>query len=278
MARIRPAAVAGSFYPSQRQELSDLIDQCFVSNPLGPEGAREPRPSLIGGIVPHAGYIYSGPCAAHLYARLDPAIERVIIIGVNHQGRGWRAALSPWDDWETPLGKISVDRDLNEDLKIRVPFLNDNDLPHVQEHSIEVQLPFLQRVLGDFAFLPISLADLSLAECTELGLALAETVTKQPKKTVVLASTDLNHYLSPAETERLDGLALDALLAMNPTQLLSIVAKENISMCGVLPAAVLLCSLNALGAKHPSLLKHCHSGDVTPTKEVVGYASIAFEL
>jgi AmmeMemoRadiSam system protein B len=277
MASVRPTAVAGSFYPGDGRELSDLIEQCFVSHFLGPCGAKKYRPSLVGGMVPHAGLIYSGPCAAHLYACLDPRIERVVIIGVNHYGRGWRAALSPWDKWETPLGDVTVNCDLNAELVKRVGFLKENELAHVQEHSIEVQLPFLQRVLGDFTFLPISLADLSMAECEELGCALADTLAAEPEKGVVLASSDLSHYLSAAETEKIDRLALDPLLATNPTELLSIVAQENISMCGVLPAAVLLYFLNARGPTRPCLLKHYHSGDVAPMKKVVGYASVAFE-
>ncbi|MGH7825495.1 MAG: AmmeMemoRadiSam system protein B [Candidatus Binatia bacterium] len=277
MAHVRSPAVAGSFYPSDPRELRKLIDHCFVSSPLGPKGATERDPSLIGGMVPHAGYIYSGPCAAHLYARLDPNVDCVVLLGVNHRGRGYRAALSPYDYWETPLGKIKVDSELNDALKSRVAFLKDDETAHVQEHSLEVQLPFLQRVAGDFAFLPIALSDVTLAECSELGQALAENCTS-PRQTILLASTDLSHYLSARETERLDRLALDAVLRMQPAELLSIVEKENITMCGVLPTAVLLYALKALGAKEAYLLKHCHSGDVTPMTDVVGYASVAFQL
>jgi MEMO1 family protein len=278
MAGIRSPAVAGSFYPSDSAKLKEVINGCFVSSPLGPRGARELHPALVGGMVPHAGYVYSGPCAAHFYARLNPTLERVILLGVNHRGRGHRAALTPHGCWETPLGKISVDDELNESLKRSVAFLKDDEVAHRQEHSIEVQLPFLQHVADDFVLLPIALSHVSLAECRELGVALAEYCASQSKPTVVLASSDLSHYLPPAETERLDRIALDAVLAMRPETLMSVVERENITMCGVLPTVVLLYALTSFGVKEGHLLKHCHSGDVSPMKKVVGYASVAFEL
>jgi AmmeMemoRadiSam system protein B len=278
MARVRSPAVAGSFYPLDARELGELIDDCLIAHPLGPKGAREPHPSVIGGMIPHAGYLYSGPCAAHFYARLDPRVKRVILLGVNHRGRGYRAALSPFDYWETPLGKIAVDQELNEALKGSVAFLKDDEAAHAKEHSIEVQLPFLQRVASDFVLLPIALSDVSLAECSALGHALADLCARTPGPTVVLGSSDLSHYLSPAETEKLDRLALDPVLAINSAELLSVVEDKKITMCGVLPTAVLLYAMNALDVKQTRLLMHCHSGNVTPMKEVVGYASVAFEV
>jgi AmmeMemoRadiSam system protein B len=278
MARVRSPAVAGLFYPSDRRELGELIDDCLIAHPLGPRGEGKPRPSIIGGMIPHAGYRYSGPCAAHLYARLDPGVKRVVLLGVNHRGYGYRAALSSFDYWETPLGKVAVDQELNEALKKHVDFLKDDEAAHANEHSIEVQLPFLQRVARDFLLLPIVLSHVSPAECGRLGNALAELCARTREPTVVLGSSDLSHYLSPAETEKLDGLALAPVLAMNSVALLSVVEDNNITMCGVLPTAVLLDAMNALGAKQTRLLMHCHSGNVSPMKEVVGYATVAFEL
>jgi MEMO1 family protein len=281
MDRIRPAAVAGSFYPSEAAELSRLIDECFQASPLGPQGAKSPSPSLIGGLVPHAGYIYSGPCAAHFYARLDDSIQRVILLGVNHQARGHRTALSPAEYWQTPLGMVRVDQELNHVLQDGVGFLKPDEFAHAQEHSIEVQLPFLQHILGEFSFLPISLAHMSVAECAELGAALANTFrssTQSGIRTVIMASSDLNHYLSPKETAELDRIALEEVLALDPPALIEVVERENITMCGLLPAAVLLFAANIIGVKQVCLLKHCHSGDVTSMRKVVGYASVAFEL
>ncbi|NIO06439.1 MAG: AmmeMemoRadiSam system protein B, partial [Deltaproteobacteria bacterium] len=226
----------------------------------------------------HAGYMYSGPCAAHFYAALDKTVESVILLGVNHWAEGAKVALSPADHWETPLGPVRVDHVLADWLKGNVPFLAEDSFAHLREHSIEVQVPFLQRVLGDFSFLPISISHLSEYECSQLGEALAhlhEEETSRGKKTVLIASSDLNHYLSPQETHRLDNLALDQVLQMNPRGLLRTVERAGISMCGVIPAAVMLMAAQNLGAKRARLLKHCHSGDVAPMDEVVGYASVA---
>jgi MEMO1 family protein len=281
MDRIRPAAVAGSFYPAETEELIRLLDECFASSPLGPQGAKTAASSLLGGLVPHAGYIYSGPCAAHFYASLDHSIQRVILLGVNHQARGHRAALSPADFWQTPLGWVKVDQELNHLLQDHVRFLKQDEAAHAQEHSIEVQLPFLQRVLGEFSLTPMSLSHISIEECAELGAAVADTVKKNTRsgtRTVVMASSDLSHYLSPEQTAELDSIALAEVLALKPRALIDVAERKNITMCGVLPTAVLLFAANGLGVKRASLLKHCHSGDTAPMRKVVGYASVAFEL
>lgn len=276
----RSPHVAGAFYPADPGALNEIIDECFKSSPLGPHGVAAPAPAMIAGMVPHAGYVYSGPCAAHLYSCLDRAVQRVIILGVDHWARGHRAALSPWRSWRTPLGEVAVERDRSAALETRVKFLKHDAFAHAQEHSIEVQLPFLQRVLGDFAFLPISLSHLSEDECAELGAAVAELCQRDAgaQETVILASSDLSHYLSPKKTAELDGAALEHVLALDPLGLLRVVEEKEISMCGVLPTAVMLFAANALGAKRARLLKHCHSGDVTPMRKVVGYASVAVEL
>lgn len=279
MDRMRPPAVAGSFYPSEAGELRRLIDECFESSPLGPQRKKSPSSSLIGGLVPHAGYIYSGPCAAHFYACFEPSIQRVILLGVNHQARGHRAALSPADFWQTPLGTVSIDREVNDRLQGQVNFLKPDETAHAHEHSLEVQLPLLQRVLGEFSLIPISLSHISLAECRELGTAIADLVHRQPAvRTVMIASSDLSHYLSPEKTAALDRIALERVLALDPGGLVAAAERDNITMCGLLPTAVLLFAANRLEVKHASLLKHCHSGDVTPMRRVVGYASVAFEL
>lgn len=281
MDRIRPAAVAGSFYPAGSEELTRLLEECFASSPLGPQGVRSSPPSLLGGMVPHAGYIYSGPCAAHLYAQLDSGIERVIVLGVNHRGQGHKAALSPADFWQTPLGQVELDRELNEALAGRVGFLAADERAHRDEHSIEVQLPFLQKVVGKFTLAPIALSYLSLEECRKLGHAIAEACS-QPngsrKRTIVLASSDLSHYLSPQQTEELDALAVEKVLALEPGALFDVVERENITMCGVVPTVTLLFAANALGATRAHLLKHCHSGDAAPMRQVVGYASVAIHV
>jgi AmmeMemoRadiSam system protein B len=281
MPNVRPAAVAGSFYPAAAEELSDLLAECFDSHPLGPKGSRLSSPSLLGGMAPHAGYAYSGPCAAHLYSRVDKAATLAIVVGVNHRAHGAHAALSPADFWETPLGRVPIDREAVGRLLGELDFLTADERAHREEHSIEVQLPFLQTVLDEFTFLPIALAHVSETECRRLGDALArlyEARSADGGKALLIASSDLNHYLSPAETERLDGMALEKILALDPPGLLDTVAENRITMCGVAPTAAVLFAAAALSAKKPRLLKHCHSGDLRPMREVVGYASVAIEV
>lgn len=281
MKGIRFPAVAGSFYPAETEKLKKLLEECFVSSPLGPRRVSSPSPSLLGGMVPHAGFIYSGPCAAHFYSTLERDIERVILLGVNHRGRGAKAAFSTSDYWETPLGRVRVERSLQESLKGAVDFLVEDERPHIEEHSIEVQLPFLQTVLREFSFLPLSLSYLSVEECERLGEAIAQLYEAERaagSKVVLIASSDLSHYLSPAESERRDGMALEEVLALDPVGLLKTVEEEDISMCGVLPTAVFLFAARVLGARRARLLKRYHSGDAAPMREVVGYASVAVEL
>jgi len=281
MSAIRRPAVAGSFYPAGRNELQKNLEECSISQPLGPMGNRDSWPNLIAGIVPHAGTVYSGPCAAHFYAHLPPDVERVVVLGVNHHGLGAKAALSPAESWQTPLGKVKIEKRLAEALKLDADFLVEDALSHAREHSIEIELPFLQKALSDFTFLPVSLYHLTAIECANLGKALAklhDAAQAQDKKIVLIASSDLSHYLSPDETERLDRLALEKILQLDPEGLLKTVAENEISMCGVIPTAVLLFAANVLGARKARLLKHCHSGDAAPMREVVGYASVAVEF
>jgi AmmeMemoRadiSam system protein B len=280
MSYIKPPAVAGSFYPADADELGALLEQCFVSSPLGPQGVSVPNSALVAGMVPHAGPVYSGPCAAHLYAQLEPSVRRVILLGVNHRARGHKASLSPWDQWNTPVGNVVVDNEINDRLESQVKFLRRDEAAHAEEHSIEIELPFLKRVLDEFKFVPISLSYLSVEECAELGGSIAsvyETESAHNLRTIILASSDLSHYLSPDQTDTLDRIVLDRILALDPLGLLEVVEKKGITMCGVLPTAVMLYAANALGVKGARLLKHCHSGDITPMRNVVGYASVALE-
>jgi AmmeMemoRadiSam system protein B len=178
------------------------------------------------------------------------------------------------------LGNVPVDQQFNAFLEQRVHFLKKDEFAHTQEHSIEVQLPFLQRVLDEFALVPISLADVSEEECAQLGAALAEVCkadTASQSKSVILASSDLSHYLSPRKTDQIDRIALEPVLNRDPAELLSVVEQKNITMCGVRPTAVMLHAANELGVKDARLLKHYHSGDVAPMRNVVGYASVVLE-
>ena len=281
MGHIRQPVAAGSFYATDPEILNKEITKYFISHPLGPQGKKLVAPNLLGGMVPHAGHIYSGPCAAHLYSRIEGNNNCVILLGVNHSGIGARAALSPADGWKTPLGEVQIDHVSKEILHWRLDFLKVDEKSHSQEHSLEVQLPLLQRVLKEFTIVPVSLSALSETECAQLGEAIVDLYREKKalgKGIIIIASSDLSHYLSPRETERLDNMALEPILALDPVGLLETVEREGISMCGVIPTAVLLFVAKAIGGAKASLLKHCHSGDVVPMRKVVGYASVGLEL
>lgn len=277
--RIRGPSVANMFYPADARALRRALGECLSHRSLGPGGFLDPSDNLVGGMVPHAGYVYSGPCAAHLYARLRKDIESVVLLGVDHRGQRSKAEVSSADYWATPLGQIPVDAALCRRLTDLVDFLKWDDWPYVDEHSIEVQLPFLQEVLESFTLVPISLSHLSEEECRRLGMALAQVweETHSQRRLLILASSDLSHYLPPAETERFDRMALEPVISLDAQALLRTVAKEQISMCGVFPTAVLLFAARAIGATEARLLKHYHSGEVEPMTGVVGYASVSIE-
>ena len=229
------------------------------------------------------------PCGLHLFGPVRspflfaPARGRSLCDpprGESPPPRSCGCAEVTVDFWDTPLGRVGIERKLGEHLKEKVSIVVEDDSAHLEEHSIEVQLPFLQTVLGEFSCLPISLSYLNEEECARLGQAIADLYDSQPagvKRVLIVASSDLNHYLPPQDTERLDRLALEKVLDLDPSGLIHTVQEHDISMCGVYPTAVFLYAAKALGATRARLLKHCHSGDAVPMDQVVGYASEAVE-
>ncbi|MFH0961670.1 MAG: AmmeMemoRadiSam system protein B [archaeon] len=272
---VRKPAVSGQFYPAGKKELAGLVDGCFSDGFFGPGGVFEENPAIVGGIVPHAGLVYSGPCAAAFYSSLPRDMFRtIVILGTNHTVAGSRISIAPWDFWETPLGKVPVNQALAQKLS-GTGLFETNPAPHLKEHSIEVQLPFLQARIEKFSILPLIVSSSGeFEELEEAGKALAKLI--EPKRTLLLASSDLNHYEGKAETERKDSLAIGAALSLSPEKLWKTVLNERISMCGISPSIVLLSALEALGATKARLVKHYNSGDVIPADWVVGYASVSF--
>jgi MEMO1 family protein len=272
----RPPAVAGLFYPDGGAELAHQIEACF-RDARGPGDLptrhRAPSRSLRAAVVPHAGYSYSGPVAAHVYALVaaQRAPEVVVVLGVDHHGLGRGAALSD-RPWLTPLGPVEVDHDLVRGLR-RGPVVVDEDA-HRQEHSIEVQLPFLQYVVPQPRFVALQVGFGSFEYLRSVGETVRDAV--KGRDVLLLASTDFSHYLPVRTTERLDRMAIDAILARDAPRLYDTVVDNEISMCGIAPTTVLLSALDeeALTAR---LLRWGHSGEVEPMRGVVGYASIALE-
>lgn len=278
LAGVRPPAVAGSFYPGDATQLREALTACFQP-PRGPGGLPRSAPGssalppLLGGVVPHAGYPYSGPVAAHFFAQLarGPLPPRVVLLGVDHHGVG--STLSVCDaDWETPLGRIRTDGEivslLTEGLARADTFA------HAREHSLEVELPFLQFVYGDS---PLSVVGVQVPfrEFPTLhrwGQGLREALGD--RKVLYLASSDLSHYLPRREARRKDAHALEALVTLSAEDLYRRVESEGITMCGVAPVTVLLSALEGTPAR-AEVLSYQDSADAEPMDRVVGYASVA---
>jgi MEMO1 family protein len=272
----RTPAVAGQFYEADGALLARQLEACFL-DPRGP-GELPPRQrratrALRAAVVPHAGYTYSGPIAAHAYARVaaERAPSTVLVLGVDHYGLGSGPALSD-RDWETPLGPTVVDHDLVAGLAhgpIRV-----DEAAHRREHSIEVQLPFLEYSLPRPRFVALQVPFGSFDDLVETALAVRRAVAA--RDVLLLASTDFSHYVPAGTAQRLDRLAIDAILARDPRELYETVTREGISMCGLAPTTVLLAAL----AEEPlecRLLRWGHSGEVQSMRDVVGYAALALE-
>jgi AmmeMemoRadiSam system protein B len=267
---IRPPAVAGTFYEGTPDRLTRQVNACFAANPQPP--AKKER--FLGAVVPHAGLMYSGHVAAAFYA-LAELPRRFVILCPNHTGAGHFAAINKEGAWRTPLGEIAIDTPLADALMAKTPLLQVDIRAHAREHSLEVQLPFLQRLLGqDFTFVPICLGAHRYDYAEEIGRAIAD-VLKNETDVAILASSDLNHYEDQRETLRKDQLAIDQVLARNPRELWRVVDEYDVSMCGFIPTTTMLLAANALGASDARLISHATSGDVNGDySHVVGYASI----
>lgn len=279
---VRSPAVAGLFYEGEAELLRRQIEEVF-KHPLGPgklPEAVETGPRKIVGLVsPHAGYIYSGPVAAHGFLELasDGKPDVFVILGPNHTGLGSPVS-TMLDDWYTPLGKVHVDKEFAKEI-VKISGIVDIDpVAHRYEHSVEVQLPFLQFVFGEISFVPITMMWQTPEVATKIANAIFEASKNLKKDVVVIASTDLNHYEPQDITVKKDKLAINAILEMNVEKLFRTVEGHEISMCGPGPVMVLIGYANLIGNVEAKLLKHATSGDVTgDTSAVVGYASIVFK-
>jgi AmmeMemoRadiSam system protein B len=232
------------------------------------------KQEVIGLISPHAGYIYSGPVAGATISRIKFK-DTFIIMGPNHTGRGKPFSIMTEGSWQTPLGEVEIDSGLGKQILASSRYLEEDHSAHLGEHSIEVQLPFLQYFSSDFKLVPIVLAYAGGAIYKEIGKALAKAVKKLGRKAVIIASSDMTHYEPQASAERKDTQAIEAVLALDEDELLKRVDKFNISMCGFAPAVSLIVAAKELGAKGAELVKYQTSGDTTGDySSVVGYAGI----
>jgi AmmeMemoRadiSam system protein B len=278
--KIRKPAVAGSWYAGTPDLLRQQLEELFTHR-LGPgslpsvsmEGPRD----IVGLVVPHAGYMASGPVAAHAYHHLakDGKPDVIVILGPNHTGRGSGISIMNEGVWRTPLGDVEIDAGTANNIVQASDIIDIDYRAHVSEHSIELQLPFLQYLYGSkFKFVPICLMMQDLLSSREVGKAVAAAL--RGKNGLVIASSDLTHYEPQERAEQKDKLAIDAALALDETQYYNVVESYGISTCGYGPVIGTIVASKELGAKKAELLCYGTSGDVLGDRSaVVGYASVS---
>jgi AmmeMemoRadiSam system protein B len=282
MAKVRRPCQAGAFYEGNAESLKRQIKECFLSN-LGPRKIPEvavngPR-KVVGLVCPHAGYMYSGPVAAHSYYELavDGKPDVVFLFGPNHTGMGSGLAVMKEGFWRTPLGDVEIDEQAAERLVREAKIIDVDDSAHSYEHSIEVQLPFLQYLYGNgFKIVPVCFLMQDLSSVKEVGEATAKIAADM--NAVVIASSDMTHYETQQSAERKDRKALEAVEALDADRFYSTVETNRVTACGYGPIAALMTAAKTLGVKEAKLLCYKTSGDVTGDySSVVGYAAVCFK-
>jgi hypothetical protein len=267
---VRRPAVAGRFYPAKPEVLTQQLDQCLAADAAATEKAE----SALGCMVPHAGYMYSGHVAGAVFHRL-PARATYIILCPNHTGRGAPLAIMSKGAWQTPLGAVGIDEALATGLQHSCRLLMEDIKAHESEHAIEVELPFLQRSVGAFTFVPITIGVTRYAALEALGHGMAQAVKSSASPVMIVASSDMNHYEPDDVTRVKDRKAIDQILALDPAGLYEVVRKEDISMCGYGPAVAMLIAAKDLGATRAELVRYATSADTSGDRStVVGYAGM----
>ncbi len=262
----REPAVAGRFYTAEPVSLGREVDR-YLSG--GGEKVR-----AKGLVVPHAGYMYSGAIAGAVYARTEVP-SRVIVLGPNHTGMGQPAALWPGGSWRLPTGAVPIDPALTAALAAS-PLVSQDAEAHLLEHSLEVQVPFLARARPGVTLAALCLGHLRYASCEALGKEVARAAAAAGA--LVVASSDMSHYIPATEAREKDHLAIERILALDPAGLYEVVHRERITMCGIIPATVMLVAALELGATRAELVRYGNSGDVNgDTFQVVGYAGLVVE-
>ena len=267
---LRMPAVAGRFYPSDPKELSSLIRE--YSRPDPQREAMQVRACL----VPHAGYVYSGHVAGAVFGRMALP-KRIIVLGVRHYPRGEPAAILSTGAWRTPLGDAPIDEAMATELRRECPLLCEDSEAHSAEHSLEVQVPFLQVLAPGFSFVPVALGTVQFESLVNVGEGIARLLRNAKEGVLLLTTSDLNHYEDDAATRIKDRKAIERLLALDARGLYDTCRHEEISMCGLGPAVAMLTAVNTLGAKKAELVKYATSADVSGDRgQVVGYAGMIF--
>ena len=263
---IREPAVAGQFYPESSTQL-----EAMIGTMLDKKAEKE---DVIGLLSPHAGYIYSGPVAGAAISKIKFR-DTFIILGPNHTGKGKPLSIMTRGAWKTPLGEVQIDSELGGRLLATSSYLQEDSGAHQHEHSIEVQIPFLQYFKNDIEIVPIALAYSTGEIYKQIGKEIANAIKDSNKGVVIIASSDMTHHESQESARRKDTQAIEAILDLNEDELLKRVGELNISMCGYAPAISLISAAKELGATQAELVKYQTSGDTTGDySSVVGYAGI----
>ncbi|HEV2495328.1 MAG TPA: AmmeMemoRadiSam system protein B [Terriglobia bacterium] len=272
---VRRPAVAGRFYPSNPEVLArDIEEYVHAENEATGRAAEGKLAKAIGCIVPHAGYMYSGHVAGAVYRRLPPR-SSYIILAPNHFGRGAPLAIMSAGAWLTPLGTAPINHALARSLTHACHLLVEDAQAHAGEHSLEVQLPFLQHLVKEFSFVPVSIGVGGYAALESLGHGVAQVVRQADKPVFIIASSDMNHYEPDDVTRIKDRKAIDQILTLDPHGLYEVIRREDISMCGYGPAVAMLTAARELGATRADLVKYATSADTSGDRStVVGYAGI----
>ncbi|GAU07951.1 AmmeMemoRadiSam system protein B [Desulfoplanes formicivorans] len=267
----RHPVVAGQFYPDDPRALHRQLNQYM------PQGtAASTRPTILA-MLPHAGYIYSGSVAGETVARTS-LHETIILLGPNHTGQGAPIGLWPDGSWLFPGGSLAVDADLAETILQASPLIAADYASHTREHSLEVQIPFLHAKNPDTRIVPITIADPTFEILEKVGMALARAIRTAAKPVSLVVSSDMSHYVSANTAQKLDGMAIDQIQALDPEGLYATVRHNHISMCGVLPMTAGLIAARELGARKAYLTRYATSGDVNGEyDQIVGYAGIIVE-
>ncbi len=268
IASVRLPAVAGTFYPSSATRLRSEVDD-FIERASPPPGIGR----VFGIVAPHAGYVYSGFTAAHGYKALrDRIFETVIVVGPSHQEYFQGISVYPGEYYRTPLGDVPIDGDVRTKLIEGREGIVASVAGHRGEHSVEVQLPFLQRMLGAFSFVPVVMGDQTLELCEQLAEAIASAA---PEDNVLLvASSDLSHYHPYEEACVLDQRVIELVERFEPQQLLERLSRRELEACGGGPIVAVMLAAKRLGANTAKVVHYCNSGDITGDKSaVVGYCS-----
>jgi MEMO1 family protein len=267
---LRLPAVSGRFYPSNPTELTALVAQY-----CGAEEAAA-RVHAKACLVPHAGYVYSGHVAGAVFARMALP-KKILILGVRHYPRGENAAILSSGAWRTPLGDAPIDETLAGALRESCPLLREDSVAHSAEHSLEVQIPFLQVLRPEFAFVPIALGTLRFEDLVAVGECIGRVISSSSEEILLLTTSDLNHYEDDATTRVKDRKAIERILELDARGLYNTCRNEQISMCGLGPTVAMLSALKILGGAQAELVRYATSGDISGDfSAVVGYAGMIF--